>query len=129
MRIRLSKWAKDNGYSYQGAHALYKKGGIPNAVQNEITRTIMVEIDRPEYNVIYCKDEDDTKVTLARLKRLCDHCNSKKWFISDKTKNIDGLIKILKEGNVTRLIIEDDTLPDVLCQVIQDVLNIEIYRV
>lgn len=129
MKIRLSKWAENNGYSYQGAHTLFKKGGIPNAVQNEITKTIMVEVDNPEYNVIYCKEEDDTKKTLERLKRICDHCNTNRWFVSDKTKTIEGLIKILKSGNVTRLIIEENTLPVDLCSVIENVLDIEVYKV
>lgn len=60
--IKLSQWAKDNGFTYQGALRLHKKGMIPNTKVLE-TGTILVlaEIDTPittsntnEY-IIYCR--------------------------------------------------------------------------
>lgn len=43
-KIKLSQWAKLNGYTYHGAHRLFKNNKIPNAIQTT-TGTILVELE------------------------------------------------------------------------------------
>ena len=42
--IRLSRWAKENGYSYQCAYDMYTRGDLPNAYQLP-SGSIMVKTD------------------------------------------------------------------------------------
>ena len=44
MRIKLSKWAKQQGISYTTAYRWWKAKKIDNATQDEETGTIMVEM-------------------------------------------------------------------------------------
>ena len=43
-RIKLSKWAKMNGYTYHGAYKVFRAGKIPNAIQTE-TGSVLVEVE------------------------------------------------------------------------------------
>lgn len=77
--IKLSQWAKDNGYSYHGAFRLHKKGLIPNTkVLPTGTILVQVEEDTPTDNVstndyiIYCrvsssKQRDDLDRQVDRM--------------------------------------------------------------
>lgn len=76
--IKLSQWAKDNGYSYHGAFRLHKKGLIPNTKVLP-TGTILVQVEdqvnSPVSNndyIIYCcvsssKQQDDLDRQVERM--------------------------------------------------------------
>lgn len=78
--IKLSQWAKDNGYSYHGAFRLHKKGLIPNTKVLP-TGTILVQVEEvistplPTTNneyIIYCrvsssKQKDDLNRQVERM--------------------------------------------------------------
>ena len=42
--IKLSQWAKDNGYTYQGAYRLYKASGLENTKVLP-TGTILIQVE------------------------------------------------------------------------------------
>ncbi len=54
--LKLSKWAKDNGYSYRGAYNRFLRGELDGAYKNETGR-IFVELKEPEsiITVVYAR--------------------------------------------------------------------------
>lgn len=50
MKKKLSQWAAENNYSYNGALKLFHRGGIPGAEQNPVTGTILVSETPVEVN-------------------------------------------------------------------------------
>ena len=72
MKIKLSQWAKENGYTYQGAYTKFRRGDFPNATQDEYG-TIRVDVSSPSQSneiksaVLYCrcsssKQKDDLEL-------------------------------------------------------------------
>jgi len=59
MRIKLSKWAKENGVCYHTAHKWFHQGKIENAIQLD-TGTIMV-------NIIKINKKEDRALIYARV--------------------------------------------------------------
>lgn len=77
MKIKLSQWAKENGYTYQGAYTKFRRGDFPNATQDEYG-TIRVDVSSPAQEsdvksaVLYCrcsssKQKDDLERQVERL--------------------------------------------------------------
>lgn len=76
MKITLSTWAKNNGYSYNGAYLKFKKGEIPNATQDH-NGTIRIDMQEKsdfvnKESIIYArcsssKQKDDLKRQVERL--------------------------------------------------------------
>lgn len=79
--IKLSQWAKDNGYTYQGAYRLYKASGLENTKVLP-TGTILIQVEN-EVNtqpiiktkecIIYCrvssnKQKEDLERQIERMK-------------------------------------------------------------
>ncbi len=118
-RIKLSKWAKLNGYTYQGAYRLYCLGKIQNTIQTS-TGTILVEIEdnTPEndYTVVYARvsSSENIKNLDTQAKRITDFCMANGWQINEIVKecasglndNRPKLQKILKNKDVTRIVVE-----------------------
>lgn len=104
-KIKLSKWAKLNNYTYNGAYNLFKTNGIEGAIQLS-SGTILVEISEldiyEKYTIIYT---DDIKTNL-----LIAFCNSKRWYINEiiniSSDHLD-LLEKLKQERLTRLVIKN----------------------
>jgi putative resolvase len=119
-RIKLSRWAKMNGYSYHGAFRLFKRGLLKNAVQIE-TGSIFVEISNEnesitDYTIIYSRvsSSENRHNLKSQSKRLHDFCVSNGWRIDEIVEECASglndsrpkLQKILQEKKATRLVVE-----------------------
>ena len=119
-KIKLSEWAKINHYGYNGAYKLFKRGGIKNAYQDNITGTILVELDdvelKEEYNVVYARvSSSENKSNLdSQAERVSQFCNANGWVVHEVVKECASglndsrpkLQKILKENKATRIVVE-----------------------
>lgn len=118
-RIKLSKWAKLNDYTYRGAYNLYLRGDI-NCIKTP-TGSILVEFEETEcvgsdYNVVYSRvSSSENKNNLERqANRVCQFCNAKGWVVNEVVKECASglndsrpkLQKILRENKATRIIVE-----------------------
>lgn len=118
--IKLSVWAKRNGYTYRGAFGLFKRGGIPNSSQLS-TGTILVEeadnINRKdEYVVVYSRvSSSENKSNLeSQAQRVSQFCNAKGWIVNEIIKECGSglnderpkLLKIFKDKKATKLVVE-----------------------
>ena len=119
-KIKLSEWAKINGYTYRGAFNVWKRGDIPNSIQLE-TGTILIEIDdekpkKEEYNIVYSRvSSSENKPNLdSQADRVSQFCNARGWVVHEVVKecgsglndNRPKLQKILQDGKATRIIVE-----------------------
>lgn len=121
-RIKLSKWAKLNGYSYHGAFRLFKKGLIKNAIQTE-TGSIFVDAEsnnvvnnKDEHTVVYARvSSTENKENLeTQASRVVDFCAANGWVVNDVVKECASgvndkrpkLNKILSKGKATRIVVE-----------------------
>lgn len=118
--MKLSKWSKKLGISYQTAWNLYKQGKVPGAYQL-LSGTIIVPDEtinnqKPEYVVTYSRvSSAENKSNLERQsKRLVDFCNANGWQVYQEIKEIGSglndnrpkLIKILESGKPSKLVVE-----------------------
>jgi putative resolvase len=119
-KIKLSQWAKMNGYSYHGAFRLFKLNKIPNAIQTN-TGTILVEIENEtvsddDYTVIYARvssaeNKDNLDTQVDRLKNYCIANGLQineiiKECASGMNDHRPKLQKILTNGKTTRIVVE-----------------------
>lgn len=121
-RIKLSTWAKLNGYHYNSAFRLFKRGKIPNAFRNEIG-SILVEVEddivsqvRPEHNVVYARvSSSENKANLdTQAQRLSDYAIANGWTVHEVIKECASglnddrpkLSKLLTAKKATRIIVE-----------------------
>lgn len=117
--MKLSTWAKKQGICYTSAWRMAKKGQIP--IKQLPTGTIIVLEDmdvkeKPEYTVTYSRvSSSENKTNLKyQSKRLSDFCFAKGWTIQKEITEIGSglndnrvkLLTLLKEGKVTRLVVE-----------------------
>ena len=117
--MRLSEWAKNNGFSYRGAYDLYKRGQLPNSYTLP-SGSIMVDNDKPvtteEYNVVYSRvSTPDKKDDLNKQQqRVEQFCQANGWVVHKSIKEIGSglnghrkkLEGILKDKTITRLVVE-----------------------
>lgn len=118
--LRLSQWAKQNGYSYQGAYEMYARGQLPNAKKLPSGSIIVVEQNakvKTEKTVIYCrvsttKQKSDLESQVERMKTFC----SSNGFVVDKiykevasglNDNRPKLSEILSDESITRVVVEN----------------------
>ena len=116
--IKLSTWAKENGYSYRGAYVMFQRGDLPNAYQLA-SGAIMVNnipfMNKPQYTVIYCRvSTTKQKSDLERqLEVVTKFCISNGWVIDKTYKEIASglndnrkqLNALLENTNITRVVI------------------------
>lgn len=94
MRIKLSKWAKENGVSYQTAWSWVNSGKMPNRVIKTDTGTILVESEdvknKNEKTFIYARvSSSNKKDDLNNQLELCNQfCLSKGWIVHKTFKEI-----------------------------------------
>lgn len=119
-KLRLSQWAKQNGYSYQGAYEMYARGQLPNAIKLPSGSIIVQEPStevKQEKTVIYCrvstpKQKNDLESQVERMKSFC----TANGFIVDKVykevasglnDNRPKLAEILDDETITRVVVEN----------------------
>jgi putative resolvase len=122
--IKLSHWAKLNGYSYRGAYDLFTRGQLSNAFRMESgsifvkqDATITIPTDIPDYTAIYARVS--TPKQKNDLDRQIDYINSfcaaKGWQIDKIYKDIGSglndnrqqLNQLLNNNKITRVVISD----------------------
>ena len=118
--LRLSQWAKQNGYSYQGAYEMYARGHLPSAIKLPSGSIIVQEQNRTikqEKTVIYCrvstpKQKNDLESQVDRMKTFC----LANGFVVDKVyKEIASglndsrpkLAEILEDDTISRVVVEN----------------------
>jgi predicted site-specific integrase-resolvase len=117
--MKLSKWAKEQGITYQTAWNLFKQGKIPNAYKLGSGTIIVPEIKyitKPEYIITYARvSSAENKPNLERQsERLVKFCNANGWQVHQEIKEIGSalndsrkkLIQFLESGKPTKIIIE-----------------------
>lgn len=118
--LRLSKWAKLNGYSYQGAYEMYARGQLPGAIKLPSGSIIVQQRDaevKQEKTVIYCrvstpKQKNDLDSQVERMRSFC----AANGFVVDKiykevasglNDNRPKLAEILSDDSITRVVVEN----------------------
>jgi predicted site-specific integrase-resolvase len=117
--MKLSQWARQNGYTYRGAFNVFKRGNIPNSRQLQ-NGTIIIDsptvIKKEEYTVVYARvSSTENKSNLdSQAERVSQFCNANGWVVNEIVKECaSGLNdsrpkfqKILTNKNITRLVVE-----------------------
>lgn len=119
--IKLSKWAKLNGYSYRGAYELYKNGGIANSYTLP-SGSIMVADQYPistggNDTIIYARVSTPAqKNDLTRqVDYISSYCAANGWSVSKIYKEVASglndnrsqLNKIFEGNNIKRVVISE----------------------
>lgn len=100
MKQKLSQWARENRYSYQGAYLVFKAGKIPGAYQTD-TGKILIDlkeaVKKDILTVTYARvSSTDQKSTLKpQSQRLQDFCVANGWGIH---KNFDEIASGLNDS-------------------------------
>lgn len=119
--VKLSAWAKLNGYTYKGAYNRFLRGDLPEAFHNETGR-LMVDISKSsaqpkqEKTVIYARVSSHTQKDQlnAQCERLTLYCMANGWKIDRIVKEIASglndnrpkLSSILNDDSITRIVVE-----------------------
>lgn len=117
--MKLSKWAKQNGLSYQTAFNLFKSGKLPCKSTQLLTGTILVDEENKNLNIlktyIYCRvsSHDKKEDLLRQVKRCEDFCSQNGWAVEKTYKEIasgmnDKRIKLLElfDSTPKRIVVE-----------------------
>jgi putative resolvase len=118
--IKLSKWAKDHGYTYQGAYEMFARGQLPEAFRlasGHIMVPIKEEIiKQPSKNtVIYCRvSTPKQKEDLERqIESANSFCAANGWAVDKVYKEIASglndsrkmLTSMLENNNISRVVV------------------------
>lgn len=119
MKVKISKYAKENGLCYRTVYNHYKQGKLKGCTLS--TGTILIEVDEKVKNlnekiVIYCRESSsENKASLEnQVKRTMDFCAAKGWQVNAVVKEIgSGLndkrpkfLELLKDESVTKIVVE-----------------------
>lgn len=90
--IKLSNWAKKNGYSYRGAYNRFHRGDLPGAFINDMGR-IMVPVETPKESlrtIVYARvSSPKQKEDLDRqAQRIVEFCISNGWVVEQVIKEV-----------------------------------------
>lgn len=116
--IKLSTWAKQNGYSYRGAYNRFNAGRLEGAFKNETGR-IVVPVDTrepPLKTIVYARvSSPKQKEDLARqAERMVQFCMARGWIVDQVIKEIASglndkrpkLTKVLASRHPIRIVSE-----------------------
>lgn len=115
--MKLSQWAKQNSVSYRTAWNHFKAGKIQGAYQLS-SGTVVVPDDalKEEFTVVYTRvSSSKNKENLKKQsERLVDFCLANGWEVNLIIKEIGSglndnrrqLLKILEDGEATRIVVE-----------------------
>jgi putative resolvase len=118
--IKLSEYAKKHGITYRTAFNHFHKGLISGAYQLDSGTIIIpdheIKDNKKEYVVTYARvsSSENKKNLEEQSKRLISFCNANGWKTNENVKEIGSgindnrkqLLRLLKEGKVTKLIVE-----------------------
>jgi hypothetical protein len=108
-KIKLSKWAKNNGITYQTAYKLYKHGKLPcNAIQLE-TGTILCDVDSNAPNITLPKvnllKKHLFEIELIKIEKTTKVKDMDMWFENVVNVNIES-------SNIINRVIVDIHVPN-----------------
>lgn len=118
-KIKLSKWAEMNDYTYRGAYNLYKNGSLKTSKTK--TGSILVEVDddgvdESEYTVVYARvsSSENKKNLDTQAERVSNFCYAKGWVVNEVVKECASglndsrpkLLKIFTDKKATRIVVE-----------------------
>lgn len=114
--MKLSEYARQNSITYQTAWRHFKEGLVKG--KQLPTGTIVIEPEsRPSKTAIYARvSSHQQKDNLERqVERLSEFCISNGWVVDKVVKEIGSglndnrkkLLKLLENGNVGRIVVED----------------------
>ena len=117
--MKLSHWAREKGILYRTAWLMFDRGQIVGAYKLP-TGTIIVPNEsnknKQDYVITYARvSSSENKDNLeSQSKRLIDYCNANGWKTHENIKEIGSglndrrpkLLKLLKEGKSTKLVVE-----------------------
>lgn len=119
MKIKLSKWAEENGVCYHTAYKWFHEGKIKNAVQLD-TGTILIEKnnvdEKVEKTFIYARvsNQSRKKEMEYQVNRICEFASANGYSVDKIFKEIasgmnDNRRQFWKmiESNPTRIIVEN----------------------
>jgi len=90
--IKLSTWAKQNGYSYRGAYNRFNAGNLAGAFKNETGRIVVpVESEKhPVKTVVYARVSSyKQKGDLERqAEKMVQFCMAKGWVVDQVVKEV-----------------------------------------
>lgn len=111
MKIKLSKWAEENGVCYHTAYKWFHEGKIKNAVQLD-TGTILIEKnnvdEKVEKTFIYARvsNQSRKKEMEYQVNRICEFASANGYSVDKIFKEIAQFWKMI-ESNPTRIIVEN----------------------
>jgi len=119
-RIKLSKWAKENGYTYTGAYQLLKRGDFPDKYVQLPSGTILIEVDSNVKNnfrtAIYTRvsSSQNRKNLDGQAERLKVFCCSNGWVVDLEVKECASglndtrpkLLSLLSDPTIGRIVVE-----------------------
>ena len=98
MKIKLRDWAKENGYTYQGAYNAFIRGEISNAIQLKTGRILVdmspiSEKTQSIQTIVYARvSSSEQKNNLdSQASRMQQFCSANGW-------SIDGVIRDIGSG-------------------------------
>lgn len=117
--MKLSKWAKEKGLTYQTAWNLFKKNQVPGAYALP-SGTIIVEEKssntKNDFVVAYARvsSSENRKYLDSQIQRITDFCNAKGWSVNQTVKEVGSgindqrqqLLKIFQQEKATKLVVE-----------------------
>ena len=120
--IKLSQWAKQNGYTYRGAYDMYLRGQLPDAFRMAsgsifVNQVAATNQSKTEYTAIYArvstpKQKDDLTRQVEYIEMFCV---ANGWQIDKIYKDIGSglndnrqqLNQLLSNDKITRVVISD----------------------
>jgi predicted site-specific integrase-resolvase len=120
--IKLSHWAKQNGYTYRGAYDMYLRGQLPDAFRMAsgsifVNQSAATNQSKTEYTAIYArvstpKQKDDLTRQVEYIEMFCV---ANGWHIDKVYKDIGSglndnrqqLNQLLSNDKMTRVVISD----------------------
>lgn len=120
--IKLSHWAKQNGYTYRGAYDMYLRGQLPDAFRMAsgsifVNQSAATNQSKTEYTAIYArvstpKQTDDLTRQVEYIEMFCV---ANGWQIDKVYKDIGSglndnrqqLNQLLSNDKITRVVISD----------------------
>ncbi len=116
MKMKLSKWAKENGVTYRTAWTYHKNGKLKTEQLPSGTIVVLGKRKPVENTVIYARvSSSENKDNLEKqAERLTNYCAAKGWTIFKTVKEIGSglndnrqqLEKLLLDRTVTRIVVE-----------------------
>jgi len=116
MKMKLSKWAKENGVTYRTAWTYHKNGKLITEQLPSGTIVVLGKRKAVENTVIYARvSSSENKENLERqAERLTSYCAAKGWVVFKTVKEIGNglndqrkqLEKLLLDRTVTRIVVE-----------------------